>query len=120
MVGCNQSKVIEPLSSRCLCLRISAPTLDEISNVLIETGKKENVAVPPNLAASIGKLSNRNLRRALLMLEAAHTNNPDLSDAQAAKRCDWEEYIVKLAAEISGEQTPQKVSADSDRRSQEQ
>ena len=43
------------------------------------------------------------------MLEAAHTNNPDLSDAQAAKRCDWEEYIVKLAAEITGEQTPQKL-----------
>ena len=99
LVGCNQSKVIDPLSSRCLCLRIAAPTHDEISTILIATGQKENVTVPPDLALTLARLSNRNLRRALLMLEAAHTNNPDLNDTQAARRCDWEEVSDTKGAE---------------------
>lgn len=43
------------------------------------------------------------------MLESAHTQNPQLDSTVKAPRCDWEEYIVKLAAEVTGEQSPQKL-----------
>ena len=69
---CNScSKVIEPLRSRCLGIRIPAPTHEDISSVLIAIGKKEQCVCPQELAMKISLHSDRNLRRALLMLEAA-------------------------------------------------
>ncbi|GMI09006.1 hypothetical protein TrLO_g4745 [Triparma laevis f. longispina] len=109
LVGCNQSKVIDPLKSRCLGIRVAAPSIDAIASVLISTGKKESVNVPNELAVQIARMSGRNLRRAILMLESAHTQNPQLDSTVKAPRCDWEEYIVKLAAEVTGEQSPQKL-----------
>jgi replication factor C subunit 3/5 len=43
------------------------------------------------------------------MLESAHTMDPDLNPSMQVPRCDWEEYIVRLASEITAEQSPQKL-----------
>ena len=109
LLGTNSSMVIGPLKSRCLGLRIGAPTNDEIARILIATGKKEAITVPESLAITISRMSSRNLRRALLMLETCHTINPELPPNMTVPRCDWEEYISKLASEITQEQSPQKL-----------
>jgi len=109
LVARNSSKVIGPLKSRCLGIRISSPTHDEITRILVSVASKENLTLSPTLALSISRLSSRNLRRALLMLESAHTTDPDLDPGMQVPRCDWEEYIVKLASEITAEQSPQKL-----------
>jgi replication factor C subunit 3/5 len=68
---CNSaSKVIEAVRSRCLNIRINAPSRDEILDVLLFIAKKENLVLPPELAGRIVLQSNRNLRRAILCLEA--------------------------------------------------
>jgi replication factor C subunit 3/5 len=111
---CNSaSKVIEAVRSRCLNIRINAPSRDEVSlharwkhlgavvmwvwnqfsdsvqwlclsyqhsqlwlviwqilDVLLFIAKKENLVLPPELAGRIVLQSNRNLRRAILCLEA--------------------------------------------------
>ena len=66
----NSSKVIGAIRSRCLGIRVSAPTHEEIVKVLTHVAKKENVRLPEELAANIAQKSSRNLRRAILMLEA--------------------------------------------------
>ena len=84
-------------SARCPARsRISSPTHDEITRILVSVASKENLTLSPTLALSISRLSSRNLRRALLMLESAHTTDPDLDPGMQVPRCDWEEYIVKL------------------------
>lgn len=111
---CNSaSKVIEAVRSRCLNIRINAPSRDEVGmhahwkhlgdvvmwvwnqfsdsvqwlclsyqhsqlwlviwqilDVLLFIAKKENLVLPPELAGRIVLQSNRNLRRAILCLEA--------------------------------------------------
>lgn len=70
---CNTtSKIIGPIQSRCLLVRIGAPTVNEICKVLHKIVKKEYCApLPDNLAVRLAEESGRNLRRAILMLETA-------------------------------------------------
>ncbi len=60
--------------------------------------------------------SDRNLRRALLMLEAAkvQAGSNDLTGQALVQIPDWEAYIVKLSREIMSEQSPSKLLAARD------
>lgn len=53
--------------------------------------------------------SGRNLRRALLMLEATKVQQYPFSEQQALQMPDWELYIGALAKEVTAEQSPQKL-----------
>ncbi|CAN6722962.1 unnamed protein product [Malus baccata var. baccata] len=67
---CNSSsKVTEAIRSRCLNVRINAPTEDQIVKVLEFIGKKEALQLPSGFTARIAEKSNRSLRRAILSLE---------------------------------------------------
>jgi len=103
----NPSKVIEPVRSRCLGLRIPSPSHDDIYTVLKHICKKENVCCSDEVAIEVSRQSNRNLRRAVLMLEASYVQNsiPSLP----VQRTDWELYIQQLASDITREQSPQKL-----------
>jgi replication factor C subunit 3/5 len=65
------SRVIAPLRSRCLAVRVPAPSKEEISGILNDIAAKEGLTVSPQLTLSIAEESQRNLRRAILMMEAA-------------------------------------------------
>jgi hypothetical protein len=133
----------------------------QICSILTKVCKKEGCgAVPQELAMRIALTSERNLRRAILMLEACRVQQYPwtadqevrvavIEDIQArwpqygdlttsvrrfSERCgcagtsccavhvcartygvqvkvaDWEEYISKLARQITNEQSPQQVS----------
>jgi len=61
---------------------------------------------------NIARESSRNLRRALLMLEACHVQQRDgFTKEQTVQKTDWELYIRQIAAEITKEQTPQRLAA---------
>lgn len=64
------SRVIPAIRSRCLGIRVPAPKLEEICRVLQYVCKKEGLTLPETLALNIAQKSERNLRRAVLMLEA--------------------------------------------------
>jgi replication factor C subunit 3/5 len=64
--------IIAPIRSRCLLVRVAAPTEDEIAGVLAKVGRKEGYKSCEPLEKRIAKDSGRNLRRALLMFEAVH------------------------------------------------
>uniref|UniRef100_A0A672FEF9 Replication factor C subunit 3 n=1 Tax=Salarias fasciatus TaxID=181472 RepID=A0A672FEF9_SALFA len=64
------SKVIGPIRSRCLAVRVPLPSSEEVCGVLASVCKKEGLLLPPELAKRISEKSGRNLRKALLMCEA--------------------------------------------------
>lgn len=84
----------------------------QICTVLKAVSSKQSLTLPDELAISMARASSRNLRRALLMLEACHVQNRDgFAKHQDIPRTDWELYIAKLAVEITKEQTPQRLAA---------
>lgn len=114
---CNSpSKIIEPVRSRCLGVRVPSATVEEISTVLQAVAKKESCPCPPELSLRIASCCERNLRRALLMLEAAKVQNGgrQLMPDQVVQLPDWELYIQKMAREVLAEQSPAKLLAARD------
>lgn len=109
----NQSKVIEPVRSRCLGIRVAAPSHDDICNVLKRVAAKEKITLPDELAVGIARESSRNLRRAILMLETSrvHSGSTVLKANEGIQKTDWELYIMNLAKDIIQEQSPQKLMA---------
>jgi replication factor C subunit 3/5 len=80
--------------------------------VLKHVAQLEKISLPDELALNIARESSRNLRRALLMLEACHVQKRDgLTKDQPVQKTDWEMYIHQLAVEITREQTPQRLMA---------
>eukprot|EP00795_Rhopilema_esculentum_P000900 gene900-10655_t len=107
---CNStSKVIPAIRSRCLGVRVSAPTNEQICQVLQNICKKEGLALPPELAAKISEKSNRNLRRAILMCEACRVQQYPFSQDQVIQEPDWEIYLQQTASLIIEQQSPQRL-----------
>lgn len=77
MTCSNASRVIAPVRSRCLCVRVAAPDKETVQKVLVSTAKKEGVVVPPELAERVAVEANGNLRKALLLLETARVRGSD-------------------------------------------
>lgn len=99
------SKVSSAIKSRCLCIRIPAPTHEEIVDVLQSTIKKENLIISPEFAMKIAKASDRNLRRALLMLECCRVEKYPFTNDQPVVKQDWMMYIASMSRSILTEQS---------------
>jgi len=103
------SKVIPAIKSRCLGIRVSAPSRDEIVTVLTNVAKKEGCNLPTELAKRIAEKSNRNLRRAILMLEACKVAQYPFTADQSIIDLDWEVFLKATAQYIVAEQTPKQL-----------
>ncbi|CAB4061556.1 RFC3_5 [Lepeophtheirus salmonis] len=95
--------------SRCLSIRIPAPSADDIIQILVTVSKKEGCLLPMELARRITEKSNRNLRRALLLTEACKVKQYPFVDGQDIVDLDWEVYLKDTARMIVSEQTPKKL-----------
>ncbi|KAK6172509.1 hypothetical protein SNE40_016145 [Patella caerulea] len=107
---CNStSKVIPAIRSRCLGVRIAAPSEDEICQILQNVCKKEGCNLPIELAKRIAVKSNRNLRRAILMCEACKVQQYPFSADQNISEPDWEIYLRETANMIVQQQSPKRL-----------
>jgi replication factor C subunit 3/5 len=111
LVATSSSKVIEPVRSRCLGIRVPAPTQQEIMAVLSATCAREGLVLPLPVSAKIAALSGRNLRRALLTLEAARATAYPFAPNTPIVGMDWERYCAALAADVLREQSPRALLA---------
>ncbi|KAF0295463.1 Replication factor C subunit 3 [Amphibalanus amphitrite] len=75
LVANSSSQVIPAIRSRCLAVRVPAPSHQQITDVLHAVCKKEGLALPSELAQRIAEKSGRNLRRALLMCETCRVQH---------------------------------------------
>ncbi|XP_017108863.2 replication factor C subunit 3 [Drosophila bipectinata] len=103
------SRIIPAIRSRCLGIRVSAPSEPDIVSILQNTCKREGLALPPELAKRIVDKSERNLRRALLMLEAAKVAKVPFTSNQEIPDLDWQAFLRDTASQIISEQTPGKL-----------
>jgi len=104
------SKVIPAIRSRCLAVRVAAPTQEDIVTVITGVAKKEGCVLPAQLANRIAEKANRNLRRAILMVEACKVAQYPFSATQPIMDMDWEVYLKETANQIVKEQSPRKLS----------
>ncbi|GAB4819144.1 hypothetical protein N2152v2_006190 [Parachlorella kessleri] len=105
----NVSKVIEPVRSRCLCVRVRSPSHQEMQDVLERVSLAENLTIPESLLDRLVGSSQRNLRRALLSLEACKAQQYPFSDSQEVPAPDWELYVQEIVGDLTREQTPKNL-----------
>lgn len=106
LVATSLSKVIPAVRSRCLCVRIAAPTVPEIRTVLDKIAVAEKFQLTPQFATLIAKKSNRNLRRAILMLETCKAEQYPFVQGQRIPVPDWEAFLVTLAQRVRPPRPP--------------
>ena len=87
----NVSKVIEPLRSRCLLVRVGAPQAAQCVDLLTRVAAQEGMGVPAGLIDNIVTTSRRNMRRALLSMEAlaVRAGGEGLSENTPVVLPDW-------------------------------
>lgn len=61
----NPTKVIEPVRSRCLGIRVGAPTEMEVCSVLSTVARKEGLQLPDTVALRVAKVTNAQLRHSI-------------------------------------------------------
>jgi replication factor C subunit 3/5 len=90
IIGNQISKIIEPLKSRCVPIKLQAPTKYEIFNYLYDISYKENIKIDMPILAFICEKSERNIKKAIWLLEMyKDLNYIDYIDS-------WKEYINEL------------------------
>lgn len=106
----SSSRIIAPIKSRCLLIRVAAPKHDDIAKILMSVGAKEKCDkfLTPALAQEVAVESGRNLRRALLMLETMKSDFV-LNGTCKAVQPGWLLYIRKCAKLMTEAQTVQQI-----------
>ncbi|KAJ3029713.1 UNVERIFIED_CONTAM: Subunit of heteropentameric Replication factor C (RF-C) [Siphonaria sp. JEL0065] len=103
------SRIIGPIRSRCLLVRVAAPSAEEIMHVMTKVAIKEGIQIPDAFGMKIAETCGGNLRKALLMLETAKVKYYPFVHDQAIPLTDWENYIKETAKLIVAEQTPKRL-----------
>ena len=91
-------QVIEPVRSRCLCIRVPGPTKKEVVEVLQHVAATEGLMLPSGLADRVADSAGRSLRRALLSLEVCRVSQYPFADDQPLQLPDWELYTQVVLA----------------------
>lgn len=99
---CNDlSKIIEPLRSRCFCLRV--PVMDG-RPVLQKILKYENFILPDDQIEEILKASNGNLRKGICIMETLWHSQKDKENKrqklESPFMLEWEKSIQKICNQI--------------------
>ncbi|KAF9533901.1 P-loop containing nucleoside triphosphate hydrolase protein [Crepidotus variabilis] len=103
------SRLIAPIKSRCLLMRVAAPSDEEMSSVLQSVARKAKFTLPTDAGNKIVDDSGGNMRKAILVLEALKMQSPDLTGPLSIAKPDWEVYCYKVADLIVSEQSPARV-----------
>jgi replication factor C subunit 3/5 len=107
---CNSvSKVLDAVRSRCLPIRVPAPTDAQIEALLHDVAKREKLQLPPELAGRVAMHAERNMRRAMLSLEACRVQQYPFKADQPVMGTDWEAYVAQIAGEALAEQSPKRL-----------
>lgn len=104
-------RIIGPVRSRVLPIRIPKPTINGVCGVLKYIAARESLNLPDELANKIALKSDRNLRRAILMLESCKVQSLQnaLTAETPVRLADWERFIDDMGRLICEEQSPHRL-----------
>lgn len=105
------SRLIPPLRSRCLGIRVPGHTLDDTKKAVEDVCTKEGIPAPSDrFINTLHHRSDGNLRRGLLMLEAGKMAKCDFAgNGLDLPIPDWKTYVGEVAQDILTEQTPKRL-----------
>ncbi len=109
LLGESSSRIIPAVKSRCLLIRNGSPTVEEISSILSTIARKEAVNLSPEMSLKIANSCDRNLRRAILMLETYSVRNANSNSSLKVPQPQWKEQIVLLAKRLLESQSLKKI-----------
>src|ERR1700736_3547046 len=93
LIANSSTKILAPIRSRCLLVRVAAPQVDDMVAVLKNVVHQESLGkVASGVLEKIAVESRRNLRRALLILEAVY--------AQKYSTCDYVDLVAASMIQI--------------------
>lgn len=102
-------RIIAPIRSRCLGIRVSAPTDNEIKQVLNMISQQENLTLPSILETRIVANCNRNLRRAIMILQSIYIQHSKLPPDASVPLPEWEKYLKEITTNVLEEQSPKSL-----------
>jgi replication factor C subunit 3/5 len=105
LVARNLSKVIEPVQSRCLCVRVPAPSDEGVRQVLRSVALKEGMELPSQFEDRLVVAARRNLRKALLSLDVCQARAFPFTADQEVSLPDWEGFVAQIADDVVAEQS---------------
>uniref|UniRef100_A0A914ZSP4 AAA+ ATPase domain-containing protein n=1 Tax=Parascaris univalens TaxID=6257 RepID=A0A914ZSP4_PARUN len=103
------AKIIDPLRSRCMAIRVAAPSDHDAVVVVEAICKAESVAIPDPVVASVVKKACGNMRRILLMVEAIRVQSCMSEENQFLPEPDWEVYLKETARMILQQQSAENL-----------
>jgi replication factor C subunit 3/5 len=107
---CNSlCRVIAPLRSRCLNIRVPAPSCDQIASILTKISEGEGIQVAPEFIDKLVGQSDRNLRKAIMSLQTASLKHGRLTPGTPVSVPEWEKQIREVAMNAIDEQTPRRL-----------
>lgn len=111
LIAESSSPIIPAVKSRCLLIRNGSPKVEEISTIVLSVAKKEVITLSPEMATKIASNCDRNLRRALLMLETYSVRQTGHSSAaQDCPQPQWKQQLQALAKQLIESQSMRKVA----------
>lgn len=109
---CNSlCRIIAPLRSRCLCIRVPAASDLDIKTVISKVAGMEGIHMPEDLLDRLVEGSNRNLRRAIMILQSCCLQNTSLRGDISVPVPEWEKQLREVASGVVEEQTPRRLKA---------
>ncbi|GJQ15297.1 hypothetical protein GpartN1_g7088.t1 [Galdieria partita] len=113
------TRVMEPIRSRCLGIRIPCPKKEEMKQVLQKIAKKEGLVLPDFFADKLVTHSEGNLRKAILLLEVCRAvaypfpqQDEDEDSWNSSKfGFEWERICYEIANTVIREQNPKQLSS---------
>lgn len=115
MVCENLNKIISPIRSRCLNIRISAPDPESIIWALEDVSKKESIVASDGVTKSLAESCNGNLRAAILGLQVWWNHRSQANFKLDSVKPLWRAEIAAIAADILAEQSPNKLKGVRDK-----
>ena len=105
------SRLIPPIRSRCLPVRVRAPDVPELSALLAKSINEEAIRLPPTAVTDIASHCDRDVRRAYLLVDCARNINQGTStfDIKKTMAGSWEDGVDWIVAAMIAEQTPRKL-----------
>ncbi|XP_028070251.1 replication factor C subunit 3-like [Camellia sinensis] len=101
LILCSEDDVdiLEQVKNCCKVIEVDASVTHEIMEVLIQIARKEDFDLPLSFVAKIVTKSKKNLRKAIMALEACKAHNYPFVDDQPIP-LGWEVVLDELATEI--------------------
>lgn len=105
------SRLIPPIRSRCLPVRVKAPDVSEITGVLSKSINEEGIRLAPTAIPEIASHCDRDLRRGYLLVDCARNVNQGVSffDIKKTMAGSWEDGVDWIVNAMISEQTPRKL-----------